>query len=141
MRALRTHMVVSSPSACIVDREGRCVAHQRHVMIKDVRVYAGDGDNMAFNMHVNYLPSNDDLDSDAYDDNDYVQRTYRLICSTDLELYFSENSFALWVLKVRSSFNAELIKKGRRTLDTLLKRHPEYASDRLIEITRKLSKS
>lgn len=139
-KALYEHVRTASEKTCIVEREGREVSCHRGtgyaVEIQDPILHfalPGETEVLSFQLRVGYCPLEDDAEYDSQGGRD-VERVYRLYCPIDLELNFTKEKFDLWIKEMREKQDAELLKKERKVLDRLLKRHPKYATEKLLKM-------
>jgi hypothetical protein len=137
--ALREHVRVATDAKCVIDREGRAVSCHRGtgyaVTLADPCVHfalPGEVEHMSFNLRVGFEPLEND---DAYETRAFrdVEREFRLDCPVDLELNFTQAKFDLWAKATKEKLDAERLKKERKQLDRLLKRHPKYATEKLLK--------
>jgi hypothetical protein len=137
--ALREHIRTAKDATCVIDREGRSISCHRGtgyaVELKRPCVHfamPGETEHMSFYLHVGFEATEDDAEYDSMHSRD-VEREYRLYCPVDLELNFTKEKFSLWTKSMKEELDKECLKKERKELDRLLKRHPKYAADRLLK--------
>jgi hypothetical protein len=138
-KALEEHLRTASDAKCIVDREGRALSCHRGtgyaVELRRVCVHfamPGEVEHMSFDVCVGWEPLESDHEYDSQGGRD-VEREYHLYCPTDLELNFNKAKFDLWIKSTKERLDAERLKKERKELDRLLKRHPSYATTKLLK--------
>lgn len=137
--ALREHVRTAKDARCVIDREGRSISCHRGsgyaITLRNPCVHfamPGEIEHMSFVLHVGFEAAEDDAEYDSMHSRD-VEREYRLYCPTDLELNFTKEKFDLWTRRMKEELDKERLKKERKDLDRLLKRHPSYATEKLLK--------